>query len=244
MEANGSPGPEKEELEKQKLQAEITEINVKVEEAKKRLDFERKDASKEHIRSWAAIIISFVAIATGAITIGEKAYTFLSQNAQTQKIKINQDMINLVDQLRSPDEAKRDNAAMLLSAYEMEAVPVLLRNLQSSSDPEPLIASLKEIKKKLGDKNKDFQTALIKKATDAFKDNLNALPTANEKTTTKQRKAEKCIANFISTLKVLYGDNPKIEAVFQDWKKKIESREPAVEEANKNGLRLRLEGRE
>lgn len=239
MVANGA---EKEELEKQKLQAEIEEIKLKIEQGKKRLDFEQKDASKEHLRSWAAIIISFVTIATGAITIGQKAYTFLSQNAQTQRIKINQDMIKLVDELRTGDEGARENAAMLLSAYGMEVVPVLLKNLESYSNPEPLIESLKEIKDRLGDKNKDVLTALINKAKDLFKNNLKALPTVNEKTTTKQRKAEKCIANFITALKELYGDSPEIKELFQDWKKKIESREPAVEEANKNGLIIRLGG--
>jgi len=244
MVANGLPGAEKEELEKQKLQAEIEEIKLKIEQGKKRLDFERKDTSKEHFRSWATIIISIVTIAVGGATIGEKVNTFFSQSTQTERVKINKDMIGLVKELKSNDKDERQNAALLLSAYEKEAVPVLLKNLESSDQSESIsiIESLKLIKVKLGAKNKDVLTALMEKAEAVFRDEKKNLPTINQTITPEQEKAEKCISNFIFGLKKLYGDKPEIKKLFQSWKNEIESRRPPVREDNKKTLIDRLEG--
>jgi len=48
------------------------------------------------------------------------------------------------------------NATLLLSAYEMEAVPILLKHLEFSSDPGSLIESLKLIRIGEGTKTKMF----------------------------------------------------------------------------------------
>lgn len=227
---------DKEELEKQKLQAEIEEIKLKVKAENQRLDAERKDASRANLRSWAAIIISLITIVTGGFTIGEKFYAFLSQNEQAQKVKVSKEMIELVKGLNSNNENDRTNAILLLSAFEMDAVPVLLKNLESSDNPEPLIESLERIKERMEIKgpfryffpsrSKDFLNTLRKRAQEVFDQELKNLKTSDDATSTDiSNHAYLAIMNYINALKRL--DNKKnVEDLFQEWTTEIEKRQP------------------
>jgi hypothetical protein len=123
----------------------------------------------------------------------------------------------------------------------MEAVPILLNNLEMAINPDPITESLRLIKKRLGRKEKQLLSALEDRAKDVFSRCLKGLPTLNYTITPDQEKAEKSLSNFITTLQKLSGDDPDIEKLFSGWRGAIESRQPQVAKINREALIKLLE---
>lgn len=167
VEYDGGIMAEKEELEKKKLQAEIDEIELRIESDQGKIDSERKNALKDNIRRWTALVMGFITIISGIVAIWINSSTFLAQKKKEYEFNINREMIILVQQLSSGKKYERDNAAILLSAFEKDAVPILLNNLDRRDSPEATIESLKLISEKEGVTN-EVLDPLIKRAEEVF----------------------------------------------------------------------------
>lgn len=137
------------DLEKEKLKAEIREIKLRVATERNRINVEKKRGFKfiKFLRNWAAVIIAFITIITGSLTIGTKIYTFLKEKEIAQDVKVGKQMRELVDDLGSKDK-NREYTAILLSAYEERAIPILLMSLRTGS-PESITEALRLIKEKV-----------------------------------------------------------------------------------------------
>lgn len=155
----------KEHLEKEKLSVEVAEIE-------QRIKFEEVKAKWSRRKSFATFMLTFLSIAAGLLTLIINSNTFLQQRQKVQTAKLSQNMINLVDQLNQGTEYRRENAAILLSYYSQDAVPILLKNLERAADPEATIYSLKLIKQDKKIKPKEVITPLIESAETIFSNNV------------------------------------------------------------------------
>jgi len=152
---------DKGELEKQKLQVEIKEIELKIES-------EIKSTKRQRVKNLTTIILTYTSIAIGIITIWTKSETFLRQKEREQNFVLNKEMITLVDQLNENDIRKQENAAILLSFFKKDAIPILLMNLERSQNPKATIESLKLIKENREKKPQEVLDPLIKSARKIF----------------------------------------------------------------------------
>lgn len=203
---------DKEELEKTKLQCEINEIE-------QRIKSESKKAKWEMPKAVATITLTFISVAIGITTIWTKSATFLEQRGKEQSINLSRQMIDLVNQLNSEDSvkqenAKQENAAILLSYYKKDAIPILLRNLQRAENPDATIESLKLIKEDTDLSPQDVINSLKKSAKKVFATNKET-----------EEKTVRAFKNYITALGEL-GTERKNEVInlLQNLKNRIEKK--------------------
>jgi len=159
---------DKEELEKRKLQIEVEEIEQRIESEGKRIEGENKSAKWEHARILATIGLTSISIIIGIVTIWTKSATFLEQREKEQGFRLNKEMLTLVDQLNADKDYEQENAAILLSYFKKDAIPILLMNLARTKRPEATIDSLKLIKENKKVKPREILEPLIKSAKKVF----------------------------------------------------------------------------
>lgn len=230
-----------EKLEHQKLRAEIDDIKQKIKvnafnlEAEKfRLDAEKerhvsekKLFSKSNLGGWAAILISFLTIALSVFTLGRNINDFFFQKGQAVKINIDREMIELVNDMAGTDENKSKNGILLLSAYGLQAVPVLLENLARPDKTETIISSLKSIKDKKEINKSEFSKLIRNKANEVFYDQVKNLKASDDIDDTDiSRRAFEMIGLYIVTLKKLDLENTR--ELFQKWGAELKKNTVAV----------------
>ncbi len=145
---------DKEKLEKKKLKAEIREIKLRVSTERNRIKFEKKRGFKfaNFLKNWVAIFLTFIAVGSGIVTIWIKSSTFLAQKEKEYDFKVNQEMIVLVNQLSSKEQNKREDAKLLLSNFEKDAIPILMGQLkrnETAEAAEVTIDSLRLVNEKI-----------------------------------------------------------------------------------------------
>lgn len=131
----------KEELEKEKLRAEIAEL-----EQKTRLAGEGH--RRERRKQLSVLGVAVVTITSGLIGAGITASTFLDQRQRAYDLTLTKEIIQLSESLAHESETRRTTAALLLSAYEQDAVPLLLMRLESArseAEVEAIVRSLQQI---------------------------------------------------------------------------------------------------
>ena len=140
----------KDELERLKLQMEIEEAfdrrgaHRKVAERRRRF----WDGMAQRVALVGAIVTVLITLAGGFYTADE----FLDQRSRRYDIELDQHMVALARQLyESPEGAQRQVAALMLSAYETAAIPLLLWNLEQAPNEaaqEAVIEALRLIEEK------------------------------------------------------------------------------------------------
>ena len=138
MTKDGNVAFEKEELEKQKLIAEIDDL-------KARQETTGKNKTRESIQTWTTILVSVTTLIIGAATIGGNLNGFIKQKKQHQKLIVDQQISNLVQDLISDNDQKREYAIVLLTASETNVMPILLKYLEWTEDPDRIIYVLKSL---------------------------------------------------------------------------------------------------
>lgn len=115
-------------LSEQKLKYEIQKTLLEIDEI--------KNKSSENTK-WQNIITNYttpVASILAAVSVGWALFvgasTYLEQRKLAFDIQLTREMIDLSKQLSSNVDIERNNAAILISAYEEHAVPILVRNLR------------------------------------------------------------------------------------------------------------------
>ncbi len=223
---------EKEDLEKQKLEAEIKEIELKMLAEKSKIELEKKISFRENLRGWVTLLIAIGTLITGGFTIGKKTYSSLTSSATQNEVKVTNEMIELVNKLSASEGAGRDYAAVILSSYGEEAVPILLKSLEwSGENPETLIDALKLIKNR--DIKKDYVlVSLLKSAKVVFERELPNLQKESEVSSSKPSgRARRKILNYVQALREV-GDEEGMEVkkILIDLQDKIEKRVPPVKQ--------------
>jgi len=227
MVTNDLSGMEKEELEKLKLIAEIKDLERSSESA-------RRNSNRENIKSWLTIIISVATIVTAVFTIGTTIDSYVKQKAQSEKLIVDEKLLKVVEKLNSDKKEDREYATVLLSAYEKNAIPILLKYLEWNDEPERLIHLLKNIKQKISTSN--FNDMLMNSANEVFQLEIINLRSEGNAATENTDKAKTAIINYLLTLEELGGDKEKISSMLVELKKHVGNSSLSIEKITRDSI--------
>lgn len=138
-------------VEKQKLQSERDQLELQQSQHELQVHhhkLQEKIAQRGRITTISTFLIALATISTGLWGLFRSGSEFFSQRSQAYEFQVNRDMIELVNKLSSDSVLVRESAALLLSGYEENAIPVLLWSLRQGRTPDAVIASLRLIGKK------------------------------------------------------------------------------------------------
>ncbi len=131
----------------EKAALELAKLRVEIDEIEDRLRASRSAVAQ--VKIWAGVLVSVVAIVSGAIGVIQVAGSYFVQQDKELQFQITGELVDLSKQLASADAIERANAALLLSGYQEHAVPLLaatLRRTDKPGLPEQIIESLKLVK--------------------------------------------------------------------------------------------------
>ena len=115
------------ELEKEKLQEEI---NLLRERIKKEYGESQPESrwSKfvDFFKQWYSVMLALIAVGGGFWGIFYPVKTFLTEQQKTVQYSLNENMIGALDKLKANDRISRENSIIILSYYDLNAIPILL----------------------------------------------------------------------------------------------------------------------
>ena len=150
-------------LADRKLALEIRELEERIETQKRAETHTDRERRREGAKFFIGIALAAVTILGGFATAWSTGASFLRQQAKTYDLQVDKDMIELVNQLRAPSNDERESSALLLSAYEKDAFPLLFWRLERANDSEAevILSSLRLIAEKHRVRRKDVLAALL-----------------------------------------------------------------------------------
>jgi len=131
-------------LEGRKLEQEVRSIELQVETDQRRFESESAQRRLGTIREWTSLGLTFATVISVAVALVVQLGDFLERSRKSYEVDMSEKFVALVDKLHAGGPAAED-AAILLSAYEDDAVPVLIQVLRRAENPEPVIDSLRLI---------------------------------------------------------------------------------------------------
>lgn len=116
---------DKDELERDKLRLEIDELESRLTDRAQ----EKRRQSIQQFVTVAALLITAVGM---VVTVRE----FLDRQARQYEMVIDREILDLVEQIRSDSAQEREIGTLLISAFEANAIPVLIWELKYASEEE------------------------------------------------------------------------------------------------------------
>ncbi|HEV3048699.1 MAG TPA: hypothetical protein VGX50_00220 [Longimicrobium sp.] len=161
---------QKDQLELQKLQCEIKELQSRLDER----PGEMRRQIVQHVATIAAVLITAVGT---VVTVNE----FLDHQARQYEMVIDREILDLVDKIRSDSAREREIGTLLISAYETNAIPVLLWELKYTSEEEAaaVVDALRRVEAKRRVELDDVWKPLMKATRDVVAAEVNAAPATN-----------------------------------------------------------------
>ena len=233
------------DLEKQKLQVEIEEIKLKIESERSKIESETKSTKWERVKILATIFLTYTSVAIGIVTIWTKSATFLRQQGRQQDFVLNQELIKLVDDLKSDNPVIQEDAVILLSFFKEGAVPILLKNLERTQDPSATIESLRLIKENLIKEKKKVKDKEVKEVLDPLLKSASKIFSVSE-IADDEVSPDFSISNYISALGELGREKKKeVEDLLNDLKNRVEEGRITLSDVDKDiiteGIKKSLE---
>lgn len=183
------------DLGQQKLRLEIEKLAAEVKQIEAQLRPKQDRAAK--LKQYIGVLVVIVTLFAGGWGLYTGASTFLDQRERQYEFNVSKELIELSRQLASEDRIMSANAAILLSAFEVHAVPILVENL-SVTDNESFHANIRD------------SLALIMKKKRIVEDpDLVLLPVTDEMEFVFEEQARRpgpsldVILNYVQTLAVL-----------------------------------------
>ncbi len=116
-----------EDLEKEKLEEEIKILRARIKnefpEHKPKGWF---DKVSDFFRRWYSVVLAIIAVAGGFWGIFYPVKTFLNERQKAVQYDINENMINALEGLEKDDKIAKENSIIILSYYDLNAIPILL----------------------------------------------------------------------------------------------------------------------
>lgn len=185
-----------------------------------------------------AIISSLITVLAGGFALYLKVDDFLEQRMKAYSVTYTNQMINFVDKLKEKESWESDQAILLLSSYEMDAIPILLFNLEyePSNRKEVYLRSLKMIREKKTVNKEKFIDKIIESSEDYLLSKFGKAFSNQE----EQNQKEYALRNYIFILGELSGGFEKRVKMHLQWmKKKII--QDAIPEADSKRLILTID---
>ena len=131
-------------LNQQKIAEEVALLRLQRRREQAALDAEGRGRHGKALQRWTAVILAVGTVLGTMFTLGDQYFKLLEVRTQSIRIGLDQKLIDLTNTLVDPkaESEKRAAAAVLLSSFGGQAIPVLLLRLRSTPDPEPIYESL------------------------------------------------------------------------------------------------------
>jgi hypothetical protein len=137
MEAGNSMNKSLEEIQKEKIQAEINLINARIRKVyPESRPMSRFGKAAEFFRKWYAVILALIAVFGGFWGIFAPVKSYFSERNKAVQYELNSNMIDAMGKLDSADMNVQGNAIMILSYYDLNAIPIFLDKLVKTSPEE------------------------------------------------------------------------------------------------------------
>ena len=128
------------ELEKEKLQEEINLLRARIiNEFPEDKTQSAWDQLSDFFRKWYSFILALFAVFGGFWGIFYPVKTYFNEQQKAVQYTINGDMITALEGLESEGPAAKENAIIILSYYDLNAIPILLNKyIESDYDDKNL----------------------------------------------------------------------------------------------------------
>lgn len=203
-------------LKNERLKSEIEFFNAMTKSLTK--DETKDEAKPKSKRISLAVISTLIAILSGGFVLFLKVNEFLEQRSKAYSVTYTTQMIEFVDKLKENKGWESDQAILLLSSYEMDALDILLFNLENepANRKEVYLRSLKLIKNKETVDQKEFMDKVISSSKNYLISKFGKTYSDNE----KQKQKEYALRNYIFILGGL-SENFEVQVKEQlNWMKK------------------------
>lgn len=121
------------ELEKEKLQEEINLLKARIENEFPEDEPKTKwDKVTEFFQKWYAVMLALIAVAGGFWGIFYPVKTYLNEQQKAVQYTLNENMITALEGLESKDSVSKENSIIILSYYDLNAIPILLNKFIES----------------------------------------------------------------------------------------------------------------
>jgi hypothetical protein len=139
---------------------------------------QEKEQTQNSIRNWTGLILGFFTLGSAVVGLWVQSCSYLSQRSMESELKINADLIGLVNQLNDGNTTskQKEDAVILLSFYGEKISTILINELNvdpnetKAADPELLIKALAIIAadKKEKDAKEKIRLLLLAEADKVF----------------------------------------------------------------------------
>jgi hypothetical protein len=135
--------PDKETLERQKLDAEIREIEARIRAGDEAAELNRKTKVRTTVMAWVGVAGALVAAFGGLSAAFIQGGNFLAEKQRENYAAVTNQMVTLAKDLQSTNSSRvSDGAALLLSTWGGDSVSLLLYNLTWVEEPAATIQAL------------------------------------------------------------------------------------------------------
>jgi hypothetical protein len=221
------------DLEKEKLQAEIDILNARL-----ATEFPLQDSNKTgffakvaiHAKGWATFILGAVTLISAVWGVFVPLSEYLIEQRRALEYQLNENMIGFVDDLNSEDPNIANRGVMMLSYYEVNSIPILMFFLEGSRNDqeefrERIIGTISLIYEESREDiifeqvQRKMESAFLQIVTD-YKNAAMDPPFGNG----IQSSTRRVLLNYIDLLKGMNlrsGDKEDIERMYRDFKSEI-----------------------
>jgi len=126
-----------------KLTLEKRKLNEEVKEIEERNRVTHRTLLQNEIRSWTTLVGGMLTGIGAIVTLVFQGGNYLDQRKSENQFQVNSEIIKLVNQLNDPRPESQQNAAILLSFFGEQPVPILISQLdipegRANNYPKPI----------------------------------------------------------------------------------------------------------
>lgn len=215
------------DLEKQKLQAEIDILRAKL-----ATEYPLKDEGNTgwvarlaiHVKGWSAFILGAVTLISAVWGVFVPLSEYLVEQRKALEYELNENMIGFVDDLNSEDPAIANRGVMMLSYYEVNSIPILLFFLEGSGNEkeefrEKIVETISLIYVDSGDKS--IMEIILRKMQGLFEETIVNYGITENEIDQKKRIAILNYLDLISKMNLTSTDRDEVTGIYRGFKSNI-----------------------
>lgn len=205
-----------EDLQKEKLQAEINLIKARIKkEYPEAKSPGRLDKIASFFKKWNAVILAMIAVGGGFWGVFSPVKKYFDEQSKSVQFTLNENMISAMDSLNSKNTSEAENAILILSYYEMNAIPVLLFNLERTNlENSELISNYYETINLI---YKRKRSGIVDRVVVKLEENFNSL-FEGENIDAKKYYALQNLSGLLNNLNLNWFDKKRVSKLYKKVK--------------------------